>query len=57
MCTNVYKNNYFQVNRFSVYLFLNYEFNVKVMGDLRTYGYIYVSTCNKKEYFKLLVSL
>ena len=51
-CTNVYKEGYIQVNRFSAYyLFLNYEFNVKVIRDLRTNGYTYVFTCNKKEYF------
>ena len=50
-CTNVYKGGSIQVNRFSAYLFLNYEFDVKVIGDLRTYDYIYVFTSNEKEYF------
>ena len=41
----------FKFTDFPLIYCLNYESNVEVIGDLRTYDYIYVFKCNKKEYF------
>lgn len=42
----------FKFTDFPLIYCLNYESNVEVIGDLRTYDYIYVFKCNKKEYFQ-----